>query len=140
MITNNGSQLLFDKEIRKKIIWKLTEREAISLLEELGATDFENPYKKLAEARYFGNKEQILFDFFDVELPPKEETIFVPDTERIDSDYTLHPYQKDIVLRSMETLHQKDGTRFMIHMPTGSGKTSSQGPQSPGPIQSGNQT
>ncbi len=123
MLTNQGADLLLNKNSRRLIIWKLNEDEVESLSSQLSANKSESAYKKCVNFKYSGEKESILFNFFEVPLPERHAMEKKPDVEVISSSYSLHSYQKDIILESMCKLRSDDNPSLIIHMPTGSGKT-----------------
>ncbi len=123
MITKDGSEILLNKNTRREIIWCLKEQEVLELLSKLSITPSKNPIKQCVDLQYSGNREAILFDYFDVPLISREIIEEKPDVEIVSSSYTLYDYQKTIILNSLHKLNNHDDPSLMIHMPTGSGKT-----------------
>lgn len=122
-ISGNGSDLLLNRKSRNKIIWKLHENEALDLAEALMLKEKEPLYKRLIECKYSGKKQKALFDFFSIPMPKMELIEEQPDFEIIDPEYGLYDYQKRIIIKAMDLYRADKSSRFMIHMPTGSGKT-----------------
>lgn len=122
-VSGHGASILSDKKTRSMILWKLTESEATELSDRLRLKNDVPLYKRLVEASYTGTKQKVLFDYFSVPLPERNRVVTLPDVESIEPSYGLYDYQKKIILKAMSLYRADQSSRFMIHMPTGSGKT-----------------
>lgn len=108
---------------RKIIFRKLFDSEANELISNIGARTSENPRKTLTSLsiKKGSNIEKAVFDFFEIPVP-KEEVIQQKSVlERLRPEYGLFEYQKKILLKSIDLIDKNE--RFLVHMPTGSGKT-----------------
>ncbi|MBQ3685657.1 MAG: DEAD/DEAH box helicase [Candidatus Methanomethylophilaceae archaeon] len=123
LVTDSGNDILKDKNKRRLIFQKLSEDEAIDLLLRMGIEPGDYPIKQLVEISINEKRERTLCSFFNIPFREKEKVTITPDMEIIESEYSLHDYQKRIILKAMELYRKDNSTRFMIHMPTGSGKT-----------------
>jgi len=121
---NPPEKLLRDKDHRNRLIKLLKEDEAGELVEELDFDDVDNSYTKLRNSRYYrgSRREEILFDFFGVDLPDDGEEDSTPGLICLDPEYGLFDYQRN-VLYGVESYLQSEDNRVFLHMPTGSGKT-----------------
>jgi DNA repair protein RadD len=128
-----GTGLLNKKEIRLAIIDTLTEFEASNFETKL-ASDGENIASLWV---YFGNQYSVkksheLVDFLEfseefylqniLELRNEVELIKIKFGEEYKLKGYLHSYQKNIKDQILESLISR-GTRLMVQMPTGAGKT-----------------
>lgn len=122
---NPPELLLRDKESRDLLFNLLKQDEAEELVDELGLDDEENPYTVLKNSRFYrrSKREEILFDFFDVDLPEEDDdSETAPGIISIDPEYGLFDYQREVASKVLTYLESEDN-RVFLHMPTGSGKT-----------------
>ena len=121
---NPPVQLLRDKRHRNQLFNLLKEGEANELVKQLDMGKVDNPFKKLKSSRYFrgSQREDILFDYFDVELPDESDDDSRPGLSSIYPEYGLFDYQRQVSNR-IESHLETDDNRVFLHMPTGSGKT-----------------
>lgn len=121
---NPPEELLRDSDRRDELFDLLYEDEAYELVDKLGFDEVDDPYTKLKNARFYrsSRQEEILFEFFDEELPYVNEEESRPGLVKIDPKYGLFPYQRDVYNDVVEYLNSEDNRAF-LHMPTGSGKT-----------------
>jgi len=123
-IDMHGVELLRNQTKRNIIIQKLTPDEVEILATRLNISD-EMPYKALVNSKIQKNsqKEKVLFDFFEQEIPIVLEKNEQPTLELVGgTGYPLHGYQERVVSEALKRYNAKQ-SNFMIHMPTGSGKT-----------------
>lgn len=121
---NPPEELLRDKERRNELFDLFNEGQASELVNELGFSDVENPYVKLRNSQYYrgSQREEILFDFFDVELPDEDNDESSPGLISLNPEYGLFDYQRNVLDGVEDHLNSEDN-RVFLHMPTGSGKT-----------------
>jgi DNA repair protein RadD len=115
--------LIRDKNNRKIIFRKLEESEAQDLVNRIGRNSYENPIKSLTTLTFCKGSsiENIIFDFFEIPIPVEELIEQKQILENVLPEYPLFNYQKSILLKSLKLIATNE--RFLIHMPTGSGKT-----------------
>lgn len=120
---HGAESLLKNKEKRDIILRKLSIDEAEDLASIMGLKHTDSPLKSLLDCSIPQDsvKEKKMFEFFGVEHHEKEKPIIKPDYESIEPNYPLHDYQKNILIRSTKLIENNEN--FLIHMPTGSGKT-----------------
>lgn len=121
MVTHDGQDLLLNKDSRRHIIQLLDENEILDLADRLAIKNVNHPYKSVINKKLDNDSREILFDYFNVPQISSEDIESLPDYESIIASYPLHYYQKDVLLRAIRIY--EDNCNFMIHMPTGSGKT-----------------
>lgn len=116
--------MLRDKSMRNKLFNILDQDEAEELVDELELDDLNNPYTELKTSQYYrgSQREESLFEYFEVELPDQTENDTGPGVTSVDPKYGLFDYQRDVVGRVTDQLESEDN-RVFLHMPTGSGKT-----------------
>ena len=122
-ITHAGQDLLLKKETRSQIYRLLKDSEIQELSKLLDIKKSEYPRKKLNENKISGDKRDKLFNFFNVPLIKTVSEEKIPDYEQVPVKYPLHDYQKNILVRAIAAYNEETKNNFMIHMPTGSGKT-----------------
>jgi len=112
---NRSRDLLFDL---------LTEQEAGRLASVLDVGDDGNVYQALKNARIYKNssREELLFNYFNLELPERQEVEKEPALKPHSPNYALFSYQRTAARKIKEYVRQDSG-RVVLHMPTGSGKT-----------------
>lgn len=123
MVSHEGQDLILRKSSRSLLIQLLNDDEIVDLTNRLGIKKTEHPVRVIVNKKLNSDVRDIMFDYFGVPALPKEDVIVPPNHEIIDSHYPLHDYQKDVLLRSISLYDDKYCNNFMIHMPTGSGKT-----------------
>jgi superfamily II DNA or RNA helicase len=121
---NPPEKLLREKEHRDQLFNLLDPEEAEELVDELGFVDVDNPYVELRNSQYYRGteREEILFEFFDVELPEDNDEDSKPGLISLYPEYGLFDYQRNVSDR-IETRLDSSDNRVFLHMPTGSGKT-----------------
>lgn len=122
MVSHNGQDIILQKESRITLIQLLNNTEIQDLANRLNIKKSEHPFKDVINKKLDQPVREILFDYFDVPPLSNESNCELPDYEMIQSNYPLHDYQKNVLLRSL-SLYESENKNFMIHMPTGSGKT-----------------
>lgn len=121
--------IISTKQIRNEVIIALSKEEIDNLSNLL-----ELPEDALYNFRNSANRIDKLRDFFSIPTPESideiEENIWCPicdGTGQHDSDipyYSLYEYQRIALYKCKSIIENKDlGSRVMLHMPTGSGKT-----------------
>lgn len=122
-ITNSGRDILLEKSRRQALFLKLADSEAKELAILCGSDSDVNPYYSLNKMNFSENRLKSLFNFFELEYWKEDVVEEELGCIFVDPVYPLYNYQKDVITRSLE-LYQSDSKRnFLIHMPTGSGKT-----------------
>jgi len=115
--------LMRDKNKRNIIFRKLSTSESTELINRIRVKSSDKPLKTLTDLsiRKGSAVERSMFDFFEIPLPPEEIIPQKPVLEKILPEYYLFDYQKSLLLKSQDLIENNE--RFLIHMPTGSGKT-----------------
>jgi superfamily II DNA or RNA helicase len=116
--------LLTESESRRLLFDLLTEDEAWRLASLLDADGARNVYQSLKQARIHKNstREELLFNFFNLDPPERQEVEQEPALKPYDPAYGLFSYQRRAARKIKRHLRQDSG-RVVLHMPTGSGKT-----------------
>jgi superfamily II DNA or RNA helicase len=116
--------LLTDAESRSYLFDLLTENEARRLCSVLDINGNGDLYQLLKNARIYKNssREELLFNFFNIDTPERKEIGEEPALKFHSPDYALFSYQRTAARKIKEYLRQDSG-RVVLHMPTGSGKT-----------------
>jgi superfamily II DNA or RNA helicase len=117
-------ELLRNQEIRNKLFYGLRPESASELANQLGLAESKEPFSQLINATLPKNseKENLLFDFFEIDIP----TLGIRDEFDIQEDITpsripfLHQLK---AIREIDSFFASGETRMVLHMPTGSGKT-----------------
>ena len=119
-----GPELLRDESKRRAIFQVLFSDEIDELIASLDVEIQRTKSYTLSHLKIRKNSslEKKLFDFFGLEVPIKDTTKEVPDFEEVTPEYGLYSYQRNVAIKAVKKL-DVPGSRFMIHMPTGSGKT-----------------
>jgi DNA repair protein RadD len=118
------TSLLSDPDTRNLLIDLLRPNEATFLAQLLGVRTDPDVYSNLKKCslRKNSDKENRLFEFFDVEALKIEE-IPVPESHQvITPTYALFDHQRSAARSILRKLNAQPH-RVMLHMPTGSGKT-----------------
>lgn len=114
------------KKLRNLMLELLNEDEAKDLIKKLNLTvSNDNIYQKLLEVRFSKNSqnEHVLFEFFNESVPKQEEDLIThPSMEFTNVKKELFEYQRQAFEEIVEYLTQ-DRKKCLLHMPTGSGKT-----------------
>ena len=121
------ADMLRTKQIRQLLLSSLREEEVIILLQKLGKKPINNNiYKQILNVSFSKNNnyEKILFDFFEVDIPYDQysDISIHKDIEIIQVRRKLFPHQRDALEGVIEKINS-DPLRCLLHMPTGSGKT-----------------
>lgn len=116
--------LLTETNSRRLLFDLLSEREAQRLASVLDADGSQNVYQSLKAARIYKNstREELLFNFFNLDPPERQEVEQKPALKSYDPAYGLFSYQRTAARKIKRYLGQDSG-RVVLHMPTGSGKT-----------------
>ncbi len=127
IIYRYGNEILCENLIVSLLILSLNRFQAnqlLGLLTELEEVD--NPWEELTKINFkVTDNFRKLHQFFNCPLPETEQTEDIPPSEEtIVPQYSLFPYQKNVVARAFSELNQEEN-RLLIHMPTGAGKTRS---------------
>ena len=120
-------EMLRNKKIRDLFISTLRENEAYDLSNLLGLKIFEQQsiYEQLKHVPFSSNSsnESILFEFFEEELPlNSDKMVQIKDIETTNIQKLLFDYQRKAI-KSIMVYLTKNKKRCLLHMPTGSGKT-----------------
>lgn len=117
--------LLLNKNTRSLLFELLDPREAEQLATLLKLDpDTDNIYVTLQQAGIYrgSQREQRLFAYFGVPVPPVREVDPTPPVELTEAAYPLFSHQRTAV-RSIQAYLTGEFRRALLHMPTGSGKT-----------------
>lgn len=116
--------LLAETTSRRLLFDLLTEQEARQLASLLDANGAGNAYQSLKKARVHknSNREKLLFNFFNLDPPKRQEVEQEPALKPHNPAYGLFSYQRTAARKIKRYLSQESG-RVVLHMPTGSGKT-----------------
>jgi len=116
--------LLTDSDSRSFLFNLLTQEEAEQLASVLDLPAEKDPYESLHGARVYKNssREELLFNFFNLDPPEHQEVEQEPALKDHDPAYGLFSYQRTAARKIKRYLDQDSG-RVVLHMPTGSGKT-----------------
>lgn len=124
-------EILRSTNIRKSVLQNLYPDNAKELSKLLGITTIneQKMYEKLIETKFLKNSknEKLLFTFFEINIQEEtnsttENEISKPDTEKIKPEKKLFEHQlkaHDSIIEYLES----GKNRCLLHMPTGSGKT-----------------
>jgi len=115
--------LLLSRDTRPLLFDLLRPSEAQHLVDILKLDNID-PYLALKNFRLTKGslREQLLFEFFELDLPLIEEIVENTSSEIIQASYSLFEHQR----RAAREVRQKlegDSRRVILHMPTGAGKT-----------------
>ncbi len=128
LVSNQFSHadMLQIKNFRNLLLQYLHDNEAKELAQKMRLNiSNDNVYKKLLNAHFNKNSanEKILFEFFNVTLPKQLESENMHKSiDSINVKRKLFDYQR-IAAGSIFEYLTKDKKRCILHMPTGSGKT-----------------
>ena len=113
--------LLKNKHSREIIIDLFRDKEIQKINDHLSIPNINNPYTTLKQ--YLDKQRNLnnFLKFFGI-MPKSKEHIQREDEETVYPFYSLFPYQKNL-LQNAWSLLEKGEKKFVIHMPTGSGKT-----------------
>ncbi|WP_258005210.1 DEAD/DEAH box helicase [Salinibacter ruber] len=116
--------LLAEKESRDLLFDLLTKQEADRLASILNVSGNGNVYQSLKNTRIYKNSshEDLLFNYFNLDPPERQEVEKEPALKPRSPDYALFSYQRTAA-RKIKGYLQQDSGRVVLHMPTGSGKT-----------------
>jgi len=116
--------LLISQETRACLVDLLRPKEAEALATVLQISSDKNAYNSLKglRIRSGSEREQMLFDFFEITRPTLEPVVPAPSMSVSPVEYGLFPHQRDAARKIK--IHLTQGLRrVVLHMPTGSGKT-----------------
>lgn len=122
-------EMLRDKNIRNLLLVSLHETEATELLKSIhnNKSKYPDPYKSLLKTGFAKNSrhEKVLFEFFEENLPSNkgyEISSKQMDTENVDTTRQMFLHQRHAITK-IEKLLSSGKKKCLLHMPTGSGKT-----------------
>lgn len=120
---HGGEAILLNEEKRNILYRKLHPDEIEDLCQRMGIGKTNNPLAALIKTKIRLNSrlEGILLQFFEVDKQIVPDTEKNPDCVHLNVERPLHNYQKNVLLKSLECVKNRDP--LLIHMPTGSGKT-----------------
>lgn len=123
-VLHTRESLLLSKESRTLLFELLRPKEAEILALILQVPNCNNVYEGLknAKIRRGSEPERALFDFFELIVPPNEQSMDFPSSELIVPKYSLFAHQRRAIKQVKQCLAQEP-QRALLHMPTGSGKT-----------------
>ena len=116
--------LLLDRTKRNAMFDLLRPTEAAELAQVLGLRQSHDAYVVLKNIILVrgSNREQALFDYFGLPVPPVDEVDETPSEEASVAGYPLFEHQRQAA-RQIAAYLQGGSRRALLHMPTGSGKT-----------------
>lgn len=116
------TEMLRDKQKRNVLIKSLDRKSAVHLAKDLGLPNCIDPYIDISKQRFYKNSynEQILFRFFGVKWEEYQTFDGVP---TVDAAMAARPLFDHQITAIAEIKRRLNGTRVLLHMPTGSGKT-----------------
>ena len=119
--------ILRSKEIRTILLDNLHPKEAIDLLQNMNiqVTNENEVYTKLHSIQFNKNNdaEKLLFRFFEERIPDEYDDSIIADiTDIVKPEKKLFDYQRNACDEIMKYLSENK-LRCLLHMPTGSGKT-----------------
>lgn len=116
--------LLLDRTKRNAMFDLLSPSEAAELARVLDLPQTQDEYAALKNVLLLhgSNREQALFDYFGLPVPPMEEIDDLPSVSPSVSGYPLFGHQRQAA-RQIAAYLDSDIRRALLHMPTGSGKT-----------------
>jgi len=116
--------LLARQESRTLLLDLLRPADAARLATTLGIPPADDAYNALRALRIRrgSNREQALFDFFDLVPPKPEEPLSVPSQCSISGELPLFKHQRSAA-RAVHRALEEAPHRVLLHMPTGAGKT-----------------
>lgn len=116
-------ELLNNTEIRNDFFDVLRVNEVNEILQLLGKKVGNDPYTELKNVKFnIDNNIDILYSYFEIEKPIKEEIVDRVEHFLTIPQYSLFKHQR----KAIDELNKKlytDKKRVLLHMPTGSGKT-----------------
>jgi superfamily II DNA or RNA helicase len=121
---NPPEQLLRDSGHRNRLFNRLYESEAEALVESLEIDTDGNFFTVLKNSQFRkgSDREETLFDFFNVDIPMTDDEEDNPGLVNLTPNYGLFDYQR-VVFDRVKNHFESDENRVFLHMPTGSGKT-----------------
>ncbi|REL24507.1 restriction endonuclease [Rhodohalobacter sp. SW132] len=121
---HDRTELLRHKPTRNEIFSLLRPKQAKNLLIHLGVAD-DDAYSSLNKLsiRKNSKKEELLFQFFGVEVTKIEEFSEQPSKKNLTPEYGLFKHQREAATKVKEIIFHGELRRVLLHMPTGSGKT-----------------
>lgn len=115
--------ILTENLVFKKIIPLLSKDEARGICEAINLkTINHDPWKLLESTKLNESQKKQLCSFFELEFESDEKE-FVENIEKITSDYKLFLHQIVALNKVKALLFDKNNSKILLHMPTGSGKT-----------------
>ncbi|WP_022836021.1 DEAD/DEAH box helicase [Salisaeta longa] len=116
--------LLTDTKSRRLLFDLLRRREAERLAILLGVNTGGDLYQSLKKASIYKNseREELLFNFFNLDPPERKEVKVEPALKKHLPAYALFPHQRTAA-RGIKRYLDTEPRRVVLHMPTGSGKT-----------------
>ena len=117
------AEMLRNKKMRNAIIMSLNRDSILKLGQMLGIGK-DKPYERITGMSFSRNShnEKTLFEFFDEEWTEYSVQDRSPDEDRAEAARPLFDHQI-IAIEKIGNILEKPGSRVLLHMPTGSGKT-----------------
>ena len=118
------AKMLRDKKMRNTIVMSLKRDSAEILAKSLGAEKIDNVYHTLVTMTIAKNssKEKRLFEFFEEEWTEYDSPDSPPSVDLAEASRPLFDHQIAAIEKIKHVL-KDPGSRVLLHMPTGSGKT-----------------
>lgn len=123
----SGERLLLEPRARRILLGKLTENQAVCLLDFVSRVPGDNPYAELERFAVSPTEEELdsLLKWFGLTRPaaPEAQDKIEPveSVELVEPSHGLYDYQRN-ALEEIKTIFQRY-SRALLHMPTGAGKT-----------------
>ncbi|CAM8655832.1 SSL2 DNA or RNA helicases of superfamily II [Oxalobacteraceae bacterium] len=119
----SADALLDDRSSRNPLLLMLTPDEAKKLANCFNWDGKGDVYEFLLNKNFGREAErQVLFNFFDVDMPTVQRKELAPAIADVSPSFGLFPHQAR-ALREVENYLKQEPRRALLHMPTGSGKT-----------------
>lgn len=119
----HGERLLTDPKLRSRLISALCENDIAELLDIAPSDVRPNHYRNI---ELLCDKELVKIAHwlgFSIEgFNQPESSVSIEQIKSVTPTYGLYPYQK-IIAENAKKLLQEENSRFLIHLPTGAGKT-----------------
>ncbi len=116
--------LVLKDDTRRHIFDLMRPDEVQELLGKISLKPKGDHYESLKNCKFErgSEREQNLFEFFELNVPAVEQKTIYVSLEDFDPAYPLFPHQRKAIRKLNERLN-RDAQRIILHMPTGSGKT-----------------
>lgn len=121
---HSPEELLGTRQFRAILFDLLRPAEARQLAQLFGTDPEADVYDRLkgVSVTRGSSREHLLYTFFGLDAPQKEEVAEAPAARLAGANYGLFPHQRRAARTAARLLREEPG-RVLLHMPTGAGKT-----------------